>query len=608
MDRNTIIGLLLIVALLIGYSILTAPSQEEREALIRRQDSLIQMAAMEKAKQELSKTQILDSLPPNLKKEKNTNLETQYGNLSGAMTGTDTTYAIENDLIKLTVSAKSAKVYSVEVKNYKNYDSLPLTLFEGDKNIFEMVFFAQNRNISTQLLFFKPIQFTGNDSITLRAQVTDSSYIEYFYKLKKGSYLVDFKIKMVGMEKIIAPNTSYLTLNWNVDLPRLEKGIAWERNNSTVYYNFFQSEVENLSPTSEAAEENLNTRIKWIAYKQQFFSSALIASENFINAKVKTKRFEDLQNLRSCQSEISLAYERKPIETINLEFYFGPNHYKTLKNTELDLEKMIPLGWGIFGWVNRGLVIPLFNQLGKVIGNYGIIILLMTIIIKLILLPLTYKSYLSTAKMKILKPQVDEINARYPKSEDAIKKQQAVMAMYKKAGANPMGGCLPVLLQFPILIAMFNFFPTSIELRHESFLWASDLSTYDSILDLPFNIPFYGSHVSLFCLLMTLANFAYILMSDQTSMSSQQMPGMKYMMYAMPFFMLFWFNSYASGLSYYYFLSLVITIGQTELFKRFIDEKKILAKIAENEKKPIKKSSFQKKLEEAAKKRGYKSK
>ncbi len=210
--------------------------------------------------------------------------------------------------------------------------------------------------------------------------------------------------------------------------------------------------------------------------------------------------------------------------------------------------------------------------------------------------------------MKILKPQVDEINARYPKSEDAIKKQQAVMAMYKKAGANPMGGCLPVLLQFPILIAMFNFFPTSIELRHESFLWASDLSTYDSILDLPFNIPFYGSHVSLFCLLMTLANFAYILMSDQTSMSSQQMPGMKYMMYAMPFFMLFWFNSYASGLSYYYFLSLVITIGQTELFKRFIDEKKILAKIAENEKKPIKKSSFQKKLEEAAKKRGYKSK
>lgn len=608
MDRNTIIGLLLIVALLIGYSILTAPSQEEREALVRRQDSLIQVAAMEKARQELSASRIADSLPPNFEKEKNTNLETQYGNLSNAMSGIDTTYSIENDLIKLTVSAKSAKVYSVEVKNYKNYDSLPLIIFEGDNNTFEMVFFAQNRNISTQLLYFNPVQFTGKDSITLRAQVTDSSYIEYFYKLNNNSYLVDFRINMVGMEKIIAPNTSYLTLNWNVDLPRLEKGIDWERNNSSIYYNFFQSEVENLSPTSESAEENLNTRIKWIAYKQQFFSSALIASENFINAKVKTKRFEDQQNLRNCQSEISLAYERKPIETINLEFYFGPNHYKTLKNAELDLEKMIPLGWGIFGWVNRGLVIPLFNQLGKVIGSYGIIILLMTIIIKLILLPLTYKSYLSTAKMKILKPQVDEINARYPKSEDAIKKQQAVMAMYKKAGANPMGGCLPVLLQFPILIAMFNFFPTSIELRHESFLWASDLSTYDSILDLPFTIPFYGSHVSLFCLLMTLANFAYILMSDQTSMSSQQMPGMKYMMYAMPFFMLFWFNSYASGLSYYYFLSLVITIGQTELFKRFIDEKKILAKIAENEKKPIKKSSFQKKLEEAAKKRGYKSK
>lgn len=277
-----------------------------------------------------------------------------------------------------------------------------------------------------------------------------------------------------------------------------------------------------------------------------------------------------------------------------------------MKKTGYDLQKMIPLGWSIFGWVNRIAVIPLFNWLGEVIENYGIIILLMTIIIKIVLFPLTYKSYLSTAKMKVLKPRIDEIGSKFPKPEDAMKKQQAIMAFYKKAGVSPLSGCLPMLLQLPILIAMFNFFPSSIELRHESFLWAHDLSSYDSILDLPFTIPFYGSHVSLFCLLMTITNFVYIWVSDQASSSPQQMPGMKFMIYFMPVMMLLWFNSYASGLSYYYFLSLLITILQTVIMRRMVDEKELLAKVAAAEKKPVQKSNFQKRLEEMAKQKGYK--
>ncbi len=609
MDRNSVLGLILIGVILVVYSIVTAPSQQEREKMVRMQDSLLRLQAMAQSDTG-SQVQKNDIKNNQVQKNDNENLDEKYGVFAQAMKGKDTLYRFENELLKLKISSKGGRVYEVELKKYKRYDSLPLVIFTGDTNKFSFNFFARNRMISTSQLFFTPVENTVNDSsvvFTIRAMINDNSGIEYKYALQQDSYLVDFKVRLINLHHFISGTSSFITLNWDVLLPRLEKGYKWEQDNSGVYFKHYQDEVESLSSRSDAESKNIPNRMEWIAYKQQFFSSALIAKDPIQNADVKTSKVKnDESMLRICSSEMAFPYLNKADQTIHLQFYFGPNHYKTMKKTGYDLQKMIPLGWSIFGWVNRIAVIPLFNWLGEVIENYGIIILLMTIIIKIVLFPLTYKSYLSTAKMKVLKPRIDEIGSKFPKPEDAMKKQQAIMAFYKKAGVSPLSGCLPMLLQLPILIAMFNFFPSSIELRHESFLWAHDLSSYDSILDLPFTIPFYGSHVSLFCLLMTITNFVYIWVSDQASSSPQQMPGMKFMIYFMPVMMLLWFNSYASGLSYYYFLSLLITILQTVIMRRMVDEKELLAKVAAAEKKPVQKSNFQKRLEEMAKQKGYK--
>ncbi len=343
--------------------------------------------------------------------------------------------------------------------------------------------------------------------------------------------------------------------------------------------------------------------MKWVGYKSQFFSSVFIANNTFSGASVKMEmeKNENSPYLLYNDSDISIPLDFTKNETVGFQFFFGPNHFYTLNSydSDLDLTKLIRLGWGILGWINRYAVIPIFNYLEKGISNYGLIILILTIIIKLVLFPFTYKSYISTAKMKVLKPQIDEINERIPK-EKAAERQQATMGLYKKAGVNPMGGCLPMLLQMPILIAMFRFFPASIELRQESFLWATDLSSYDSIVNLPFTIPLYGAHVSLFTLLMAATNIIYTRMNSSMQ-SSNQMPGMKGMMYMMPVMFLFIFNNYASGLSYYYFISTLITIGQTFLIRQFVDDKKILAQLNANQKKPVKKSKFAQRLEEMAK-------
>jgi YidC/Oxa1 family membrane protein insertase len=385
-------------------------------------------------------------------------------------------------------------------------------------------------------------------------------------------------------------------------MPAQEKARTAETQYSGVYYKFFQDEVDNISG-NRSSSEDLRTPLKWVAFKDQFFSSVLIASQNFGGGYVETEVIEDEKSpfLRINQAELALPFRFVEDDEASMQFFFGPNHFYTLRSYEgLELHEILPLGWGIFGWINRYAVIPVFNFLEGFIGNYGIIILILTILIKIVLFPLTYKSYMSTAKMRVLKPQIDEINERIPK-EKAMERQQATMALYRKAGVNPMGGCLPILLQMPILIAMFRFFPSSIELRQESFLWASDLSTYDSILDLPFTIPFYGDHVSLFTLLMAVTNVVYTRINQEMTQSSAQMPGMKGMMYLMPVMFLFFFNSYASGLSYYYFISTLITIGQTVLIRQFVDEKAILARLKANQKKPAKKSKFQARLEEMQK-------
>jgi YidC/Oxa1 family membrane protein insertase len=369
--------------------------------------------------------------------------------------------------------------------------------------------------------------------------------------------------------------------------------------------------VDYLSETKDD-EESLKTDVRWLSFKSRFFNAVLIGDEPFLNADIKAftdERNTDDHYLRSMAALIAVPFKNIPQQTFPMRMYFGPNKYRTLKKYDLDLQRQIPLGWSFFlmAWINIYAVIPVFDWLGGYGWNYGIVILLLTIMLKIVLFPIAYKTYKSSAKMRVLKPEIDEISKKFPKTEDAMKKQQATMALYKKAGVNPMAGCVPMLLQFPILIAMFRFFPSSIELRQQAFLWADDLSSYDSVLSLPFNIPFYGDHVSLFTLLMTISTIMYTkINNDMMGSTSTQMPGMKTMMYIMPVMFLGIFNNYASGLSYYYLLANLFTFAQMYVIRQTIDEEKILKQIQLNKTKPVKKKSgFQKRLEEMAKQRGY---
>jgi YidC/Oxa1 family membrane protein insertase len=630
MDRNQIIGIVLIAAILIGYMVFTAPSKEEIEAARQeqiRQDSInkveeeqarlkaAELAALENdSVNKIEFVAIGDSTVSDTTRQNQ--LKEKFASFGESAVGENKFVTIENDLLKLTLSTKGGRPYSVQLKNYQTHDSLPLILFDGNETEFGMTFFAENRKISTNEFFFENMGSNSSvvankskESVNLRLNAGEGKYIEYTYTIVPGSYLLDFDIRFVGMDELISKNNSYIDINWYVNMPGLEKGKQWENQNSGVYYKHYQDEVDWLSETG-SDDENISTKIKWIAFKQQFFSSIILSKDAFLNAKLEQVMNEtDPDYLKECTALFSIPFDGNKDETVNLALYYGPNQYKILNNIhleegdDLNLKRMIPLGWGIFGWINRFAIIPIFNWLGGFIGNYGLLILLMTLIIKFFLFPLTYKSYKSSAKMRVLKPQIDEINKKIPKDK-AMERQQATMALYRKAGVNPMGGCLPMLIQFPFLIAMYRFFPASIELRQKAFLWTDDLSSYDSILDLPFNIPMYGDHISLFTLLMAVSIVLSTKINGaQMQTGSSQMPGMKMMMWMMPVMMLLWFNNYSSGLSYYYFLSNVITIGQTLLIRNFIDDEAVLQKLNENKKKPKKKSKFQARLEEAAKQR-----
>lgn len=640
MDRNTIYGLILIFAILIGYSIWMTPSSEEMEAKARKQDSIAaikrtqdSIAAIEQAKR-IEQQRLQDSItlantaiqgsPENQIQTSNVDRD-RLGVFANSSVGSDDLYVIENDLLKLTISSKGGKVYQVQLKDFETYDSLPLIPFDPDKTKFGLTFFAQGRTINTDNLYFQSVEgesdiyVEGENSQSLSMRLyTDASdtafnpnsYIEYKYTLKGDEYMLDFDINFIGMDPYLERGANYVDLEWSTEMLQLEKSVD-RFNGPTIYYKFYEDDVDYLSESKDD-EEDLINRIKWVSFKQRFFSSTLIAKENFQSARIKTYTLEDQRPhyLRSVETVIGLPFTMAPEVNIPMQYYFGPNKFKILKQYDLDLERQIPLGWSFFlmAWINRYAVLPVFNFLEGFGWNYGIIILVLTVLLKIVLFPIAYKSYSSSAKMRVLKPEIEEISKKFPKKEDAMKKQQATMSLYKQAGVNPMAGCIPMLLQFPILIALFRFFPSAIELRQESFLWADDLSSYDSILDLPFNIPFYGDHVSLFTLLMTVSTLIYTRMNQEMMGSGQQqLPGMKTMMYLMPIMFLGIFNGYASGLSYYYFLANIITFSQMFLIRRTIDESKIRKQIEINKKKPKKKSKWQARLEEAAKQRGYKA-
>ncbi len=636
MTRDNIFGLILIAAILIGYSVWMAPSEEERMEARRIQDSI---AAVHRAEAEAQArlAEEPDTLPEehaDLPDEVTADQEAldsvrmvarqeQMGHFSGAATGEAHYYTVENDVFRFRISKRGGHLHTVELKNYKTFDQRPLLLLDGEEDRFTFNFFSGNRNISTENLYFTPYlngqpytgdpddPVTGNGPMTFAMRAYSNfhtpenpSYIEMSYGLSDDEFMVDFDIRFVGTREAIAANTTFINLDWQARLPRLEKNRDNEQNNTTIYYKYTNDEVSRIRPTRDD-EERLSTSVRWISFKQQFFSSVLISEEGFANADIATESLgeEEEDHLKKMSASINIDYDARGDNTYNMRWYLGPNSYRKLTAYDLELERQIPLGWGFFltSWINRYAVIPVFNFLDSFQLNYGIVILILTVLLKLVLLPIAFKTYLSQAKMRLLKPEIDELGKKFPKKEDAMKKQQATMSLYKKAGVNPMSGCIPMLLQLPILIALFRFFPASIELRQEAFLWADDLSSYDSILSLPFTIPFYGDHVSLFTLLMAGSMIIYTHMNSQMMSSSSQMPGMKTMMYFMPVMLLGIFNNFASGLSYYYFLANVITFGQMFLFRRFIDEDALRSKMEANKKKPVKKSKWQQRMENLAK-------
>lgn len=615
MDKNTIIGFILIGIVLFAFSWLNRPTQEQIEAQRHYRDSL--MLVQQQIEQELRENAVaspadeLASLPDSVREER---LRNDFGSFGSAMTGKEELVTLENDLIELKLNSKGGRIAYVRLKEYSAYDGSPLVLFDDKESIMDFTLVtAANRVVNTSDLFFTPIK-EGDNTVVMRLDAGNGTSLDFIYTLKPDDYMVDFSILGNGLNGILSPSTETLSMTWAQDIRQQEKGRKFEDRYVGLHYKVFDDSPDYLSESSNDSE-SLKGKAHWIGFKDMFFSSVLMSPEKGMDdVSLDSHVYKSGIYMKHFTAKASVPFDLKGNEATNLRFFFGPNKFALLNDynkgdvigEKPHLEKLVPLGWGIFRWINQYFIIPLFNLLGGAIANYGWIIFLMTIIVKIILLPLTYKSYMSSAKMRVLRPQVEEINAKYPEKEQAMDRQRAVMELYSSAGASPMSGCIPMLLQMPILIALFMFFPSAIELRHESFLWASDLSTYDAIVTWNAQIPlvstFFGNHISLFCLLMTVTNIAYTKFNmDMTNTGQQQMPGMKMMMYLMPVMFMFIFNSYASGLTYYYFLSMLISIAQTVLFRYTVNEEKLLAKLEENKKRPMKKSSFLKRLEEAQK-------
>ncbi|NND94600.1 MAG: membrane protein insertase YidC [Flavobacteriales bacterium] len=630
MDKNSVIGLFLIGLVVLGYLWYVSPTEEELKRQQAIQDS-IRTAQEQVIESTLAADAVVQDSEENvqlsieapeedsLRQERQiSELSDRYGIFSPSATGEDAEIIIENNKFRAVIQSKGGQLKWLELKDYKTHDQQPLILFD-ERSEMELIFqLNTGQLISTADLYFKAqsngLSLSPSDEgdIVMRLETDDpSKHIDLVYHFIGDSYEVGIDVDMSGLQGIVDLKRNDLALHWKMTANVKEKSKDREMERSGVFYRYNGDEREYLGEGKEN-EEELDGKTNWIAFKQNFFSAVVIHEEGFLkdNSFIAHAPSQDDGSTMDYMAELTVPVEFLPDPHAEFKLYLGPNEYKTLKSYENEMDRIIDLGWGIFGWMNKWLVIPIFNFLSKFIGSYGLIILILTIVIKLMLFPLTYKNYLSSAKMRVLKPEIDELNKKFENEKDPMKKQQATMSLYRKSGVNPAAGCLPMVVQMPILYAMFRFFPASIELRQQPFLWAEDLSSYDSIVSLPFEIPFYGAHVSLFTLLMAVSTFLYTRMnSSQMPASQPGMPNMKTIMYIFPFMMLFFFNNFASGLSYYYLLANIFSIGQMFVIKNvIIDEDKLRKKIKANQKKPVKKSNFQKRLEDAAKKRGYPAK
>lgn len=612
MDKNTITCFSLIFLVLIGFWWINKPTEEQMAARQRYLDS-VRNAQVELLQQEADVRQqeikplYEESDSDSLKMAK---LEGRYGEFAKATMGEQQVITLSNELMKLELSSKGAAPKKATLSNYNNYQGTNVVLFQEEDNQFDMELQTKSGvTVHSRDLLFQVVS-KNDTSVVFSAPAGENSSLEVIYRLPRNSYMLDFDVKQNGLRVL---SSDSLNLSWKMNLAQQEKGRKFESRYAQLYYFSNEDGYEYLSETSND-ELSAEYPLRWVAFKDQFFSNVLIADGEMTQAHLKSTLANDSSAyLKHYQASMTVPMKEGLAE---MHYYFGPNDYNILrsynsddhfsKDEDIKLNRLVPMGFAILRWINQILYIPMFRLFGSFLSNYGLIILLMTIVVKLIVFPFTYKSYLSQANMRVLKPQIDEINKRIP-AENQMERSRETMDLYSKAGVNPMGGCLPMFLQMPFLIALFYFFPNAIELRGQSFLWANDLSTYDAIVSWDAQIPlvsyFFGNHISLFCLLMTITNIVYTKVNMQMSDSTGQMdamPVMKYMMYFMPIMFLFIFNEYASGLTYYYFVSLLITIVQTWFIRKYmVNEEQLLQKIKARQSQPtMKKSTWLSRIEE----------
>ncbi len=620
-DLNSLIGFVLLGAIMIYYFYTNQPTQEElaQQKMEQVQDSIDKLTPV--AAQSDAVFEKVDQAPINpsdsVAYAQAQNSLGAFAYSAGLASATDAVTVIENDLVRITVSNKGGQVTEVLMKNFLTYNKLPLYIIKDQNALLNLSFATQdNRNLQTKNLYFEPTLTKNGDNqvLSMKLKVEANRYLEYRYELKPDEYMLDFGIRTQGMERAI--NTSQaINLEWHLKSFRTEKSVKYENQYTDLRY-LENDSFEYMNAMSDEDEEDVSN-LNWVAFKQQFFTSVLLAEDKFESAKLVSKNLvenEDIDTVYTKKYEAYIPLQAQNGElNYNMNMYYGPVDYAILSKYEgKQLDRVVSLGWGIFRWINKFVFIPVFGFLSSFIGNYGIVIILMTIVVRIIMSPVVYKSYLSSAKMKVLRPEMQEINEKLKGKENAMKRQQETMAIQRKAGVNPLSGCIPALIQMPVFFALFRFFPANIDIRQNGFLWADDLSAYDEVLQLPFKIPFYGDHVSLFPILASIAIFFYMQMTQSQQMNMQQpqqegMPDMqkmmKMMMWFSPIMMMFFFNTYASSLSLYYFVSNLLTIIIMLVIKHFIiDEKKIHANIQENKKRPEKKkSAFRQKLDSAMK-------
>ena len=605
MDKNSVIGFILIAAVMFGFTWYESSQSRKRIEAQRQLDSIARAEAIARGEIDTTSTIALaeaDSIASSVLKPQSAYKDSS---LAVAHDAESQIVALENNRIRVEFNTKGAQPHSVMVKDYYNYDSTALYIFKPGNAEYNISVYA-GEYIQTKDFNFQVAEQTDT-TLVMRLPFSGGGYIQQAYTLRADSYSVDNVLSFVGMDGIIPRNVSMFDIDFNVTVPRMEKGFKNESQYSKLDYYFSGDKKPEEMGRGRSSSKRIDSHLSWFAYQQQFFSAIMRSPEEFASGQLSVSFFgqdDESRNLMTCTASMRQEFQNGQNVEIPYEFYFGPNHYNTLKSYDQKYEKIIPLGGNLVGWFTKFVIIPLFNWLHRFIDNFGLIILLMTIIIKIVVMPLTNKSFLSSAKMAALKPEIEKINAKYPKQEDAMKKQQATMDLYKRAGVSPAGGCLPTLLTFPILWAMFRFFPASIELRQQSFLWCHDLSAYDSIIDYGTRIPILGDHLSLFALLMAVTMWLYskMTMSNQAA-NDPSAASMKFMsVWMMPIMMFFICNNLSAALSYYYLLSQLFSIGQNWVLRKwFVNPEKLLAKARANEGKPAKKSKWQQRLEEAQK-------